>query len=110
MDYGTIAQELGDFALLINSGVSRIKAFVLNGISSLAMILGACLAWVLVDHINKGLPFILSFTASGFIYIAVADLMPSLHRRVRFGDTVNQLVLIFAGIVLVWSFNFLESS
>ena len=78
-----IPQELGDFAILINSGVSRLRAFVLNGVSSLAMVVGALIAWWGVDYVQAYLPYILAFTAASFIYIAVADLIPSLHRGVK---------------------------
>ena len=103
-----IPQELGDFAILINSGMSRLKAFILNGVSSLAMVIGATLAWLNIDRVEAGLPYILAFTASSFIYIAVADLIPSLHRGVKLRETFVQLLLIGAGIFLVASFHLLE--
>ena len=103
-----IPQELGDFAILINSGVSRLKAFILNGISSLAMVIGAVLAWIFISDVKAALPYILAFTASSFIYIAVADLIPSLHRGVRLKETLHQLLLIGAGVLLVASFHILE--
>lgn len=104
-----IPQELGDFAILINSGVSRLKAFILNGVSSLAMVIGATLAWIFIAHVKTGLPYILAFTASSFIYIAVADLIPSLHRGVRLRETLHQLVLIGAGVLLIASFHLFEN-
>lgn len=103
-----IPQELGDFAILINGGMSRFKAFVLNGVSSLAMVIGAVLAWIFISRVEAALPYILAFTASSFIYIAVADLIPSLHRGVRLRETLQQLLLIGAGILLVSSFHLLE--
>ncbi len=103
-----IPQELGDFAILINSGLSRTKAFVLNGISSLAMVIGALLAWWGTEYVQPVLPYILAFTAAGFIYIAVADLIPTLHRGVRLRDSVTQLTLISAGILLIAAFGYTE--
>lgn len=99
-----IPQELGDFAILINAGLSRFRAFLLNGLSSLAMVIGALLAWWGIEYVQAVLPYILAFTAAGFIYIAVADLIPSLHRGVRLKDTVTQLILISAGILLIAAF------
>lgn len=103
-----IPQELGDFAILINSGMSRLRAFILNGVTSLAMVLGALVAWWGIQHVQAALPYILAFTAASFIYIAVADLIPSLHRGVRLRDTIAQMVLIAAGILLIAAFHSTE--
>ncbi len=103
-----IPQELGDFAILLNSGLSRFHAFVLNGVSSLAMVIGALLAWWGIQCVQAVLPYILAFTAASFIYIAVADLIPTLHRGVRLKDTVAQLTLITAGILLIIAFQHAE--
>jgi len=99
-----IPQELGDFAILINSGMSRFRAFMLNGVTSLAMVIGALLAWWEIQFVQAGLPYILAFTAASFIYIAVADLIPALHRGFRLKDTIAQLTLISAGILLIIGF------
>ena len=103
-----IPQELGDFAILINSGMSRMRAFVLNGITSLAMVIGALLAWWGIQYVQAALPYILAFTAASFVYIAVADLIPTLHRGVRVKDSVVQLILISAGILLIIAFQHSE--
>lgn len=105
-----IPQELGDFAILINAGFSRMRAFVLNGVSSLAMLIGALLAWWAIDLVHEILPFILAFTAASFIYIAVADLIPTLHRGIRLSETLAQLTLISAGILLIVAFQYLEAA
>ena len=99
-----IPQELGDFAILINSGMSRWRAFMFNGITSLAMVIGALLAWWAIQYVQAVLPHILAFTTASFIYIAVADLIPTLHRGIRLKDTVVQLTLISAGILLIIAF------
>tara|TARA_Y100000588_G_scaffold220836_1_gene234722 strand:+ start:367 stop:1083 length:717 start_codon:yes stop_codon:yes gene_type:complete len=103
-----IPQELGDFAILINSGMSRLRAFILNGVTSLAMVIGALVAWWGIQQVQAVLPYILAFTAASFIYIAVADLIPSLHRGVRLRDTIAQMVLIAAGILLIAAFHSTE--
>ena len=103
-----IPQELGDFAILINGGFSRLHAFILNGLSSLAMVIGALLAWWGIEYVEAVLPYILAFTAASFIYIAVADLIPTLHRGVRLKDTIAQLTLISAGILLIVAFQHIE--
>ena len=99
-----IPQELGDFAILINAGFTRWRAFLYNGLSSLAMLVGALAAWWGSEYVQPMLPYILAFTAASFIYIAVADLIPTLHRGVRFKESVVQLALISAGIALIVAF------
>jgi zinc and cadmium transporter len=96
-----IPQELGDFAIMIESGFSRLTTFALNGLSSLAMLGGALLAWWQIAEIQAYLPYVLAFTSASFIYIAVADLIPALHRGIRIGDSLSQLCLIASGILLV---------
>ena len=95
-----IPQELGDFAILLHSGYSRAKAFSLNLLTSLAMVVGVGVAWIALDTVETLLPYLLAFTAASFIYVSVADLMPTLNREVRGGDTIAQLTLIGSGIAL----------
>lgn len=96
-----IPQELGDFAIMLDSGFSRARTFLWNGVSSLAMIVGALLAWWQLPLIERYLAHVIAFTAASFIYIAVADLIPSLHRGVKLRETVAQVSLIVAGIALI---------
>ena len=95
-----IPQELGDFAILINSGYSRTRAFALNLLTSLAMVIGVGVAWIAVDLITDLIPYLLAFTAASFIYVAVADLMPSLNRNLKASDTIVQLALITVGLMI----------
>lgn len=94
-----IPQELGDFAILLHSGYTRARAFALNLLTSLAMVVGVGVAWVALDAVDALLPYLLAFTAASFVYVAVADLMPSLNRDVRTGDTLVQLALISLGLL-----------
>ncbi|MGH8596766.1 MAG: ZIP family metal transporter [Gammaproteobacteria bacterium] len=100
-----VPQELGDFAIMIENGFSRFSTFALNTLSSLAMLVGALLAWWRIATIEAYLPYILAFTSASFIYIAVADLIPALHRGVRLRESLSQLVLIASGILLVGAFH-----
>lgn len=99
-----IPQELGDFAILINAGFTRWRAFLFNGLSSLAMLFGALAAWWGIEYVQPLLPYILAFTAASFIYIAVADLIPTLHRGVHLKESAVQLALISSGIALIVAF------
>jgi zinc and cadmium transporter len=97
-----IPQEVGDFAVLLHSGFSRGKALVFNVLSSLTTLIGALVAyWSLADTQHL-LPYILAIAASSFIYIAVADLIPGLHKRLHFSATVQQLTLILTGVLVIY--------
>ena len=98
-----IPQEVGDFAVLLHSGFSRGRAFLYNVLTSLTTVIGGVLAWFALQQMQTVLPFVLAVAASSFIYIAVADLIPSLHQRVEGSATVQQIVLIAAGILLIYS-------
>jgi len=100
-----IPQELGDFAIMLKSGFTRLRTFVWNGVSSLAMVFGALLAWWQLPAIEKYLAHVIAFTAASFIYIAVADLIPSLHRGVKPRETLAQVLLIVAGMLTIGVFH-----
>ena len=95
-----VPQELGDFAILLHSGVSRARAFMLNTLTSLSMVLGAIAAWFTLAMIAGLIPYLLAFTAASFIYVAVSDLMPSLNQRFGTRETAIQLALIGTGLAL----------
>jgi zinc and cadmium transporter len=97
-----IPQEVGDFAILLNSGFPRKKAFLYNLAASLATVLGAILAGVGLSNLTDALPFVLAITASSFIYVAVADLIPSLHQRTELRESLNQVLLITVGLGMVY--------
>lgn len=71
-----IPQELGDFAILIESGFSRRRALFYNAASSLAALAGALLTYFLLPLAQLLSAYLLSFSAAGFVYIALADLVP----------------------------------
>lgn len=93
-----IPQEVGDFAILLDAGFSRRKALSLNVLSGLSAVVGATLAIVAVDWMPGLSPYILSLSAAGFLYIAMADLIPDLHRGRIDARTFRQLILAAAGI------------
>jgi zinc and cadmium transporter len=97
-----IPQEVGDFVVLLHSGFSRKKALLFNVLSSLTTIIGALLAYWWLSDIQQILPYVLAVAASSFIYIAVADLIPGLHKRAEASATVQQIVLIGAGVGLIY--------
>jgi zinc and cadmium transporter len=96
-----IPQELGDFAILLHSGLSRTRAFVYNLLSSLTTLPGAIVGWFWLADVREAIPFVLAISAASFIYIAVADLVPSLHRHATLKSSVLQVALILAGIATI---------
>jgi zinc and cadmium transporter len=93
-----IPQEVGDFVILLNSGYSRAKAFAVNLISSFATLVGGVLGYYGLLALQGWTPILLGFVAASMIYVAVADLIPGLHRRPELRATVSQTVLIALGI------------
>ena len=93
-----IPQEVGDFVILLNSGYSKTKAFVLNILSSCATLVGGVLGYSLLQVIAGWTPILLGIVAASMIYVAVADLIPGLHRRPELRATLSQSVLIGLGI------------
>lgn len=96
-----IPQELGDFMILLHSGFSRIRALVFNILSSLTTVVGGVVAYYWLSEVMELVPYVLALAASSFIYIAVADLIPGLHKDVHPKATSLQLGLILAGVTLV---------
>lgn len=93
-----IPQEVGDFAILLENGYSKTRALTLNLLSSLTTLPGAVIAYFFLGATREAVPFILALSASSFIYIAIADLVPSLHRQTGIKPALTQLALILAGI------------
>jgi len=102
-----IPQEVGDFAVLLHSGYSKQRAFQLNLISSVATLVGGVLGYTALQDMQAMVPYLLAFAAASMIYVAVADLIPGLHKRTQLRDTVQQVVLILLGVGTVALFGYL---
>jgi zinc and cadmium transporter len=96
-----LPQEIGDFIVLLNAGFSRTRAYVYNLICSLMAVVGGVLGYFTLEHASSLIPYVLVFASSGFIYIAVSDLMPQMQRRATLRETVPQIILIACGVGLV---------
>lgn len=97
-----IPQEVGDFAILLTSGYSRAKALIFNVLASLTTVVGAVISYYSLAQFETVLPYVLAIAASSFIYIAVADLIPGLHKRLHFSATLQQVTLILLGILTIY--------
>lgn len=94
-----IPQEMGDFILLRNAGWSNGKAFLANAGSSLSSLFGGVLGYFMLSAADYVLPYVLVIAASSFIYVALADLLPLLHKQRD--SFVRQTLLIAAGVAVV---------
>ena len=97
-----IPQEVGDFLILLHSGYSRRQAFTFNLLSSLATLVGGVLAYFALQSLQGAVPYLLGIAAASMLYVAVADLIPGLHKRPEIKATVQQVTLIALGIASIW--------
>lgn len=97
-----IPQEVGDFAILLQGGLSRGRALMFNMLSSLATVVGGVVAYLFLAQMSFLTPYLLAIAASSFIYIAVADLIPGLHKKVDVATTLQQILLILSGVVVIY--------
>jgi zinc and cadmium transporter len=93
-----IPQEVGDFLILLHSGYTRLRALALNMLSSLATVVGGVIGYFALQFIEGLEATLLGIVAASMIYVAVADLIPGLHRRPELKDTASQALLIALGI------------
>jgi len=97
-----IPQELGDFGILLKSGFSRKKAMLFNLLSGSTAIVFGVAAYFFMGSIKSLIPYTLAFSASSFLYIAMADLIPEMHRKTSLKDSIKQILLISAGILIIY--------
>jgi zinc and cadmium transporter len=93
-----LPQEVGDFLVLLHSGYSKSRALFFNLLSSLAMVVGGLLGYLALEGMSQLTPYLLGVAASSMIYVAVADLIPGLHKRPELSATLEQVLLIGLGI------------
>ncbi len=97
-----VPQEIGDFAVLLESGMPRRRALILNYLSAITVVPGAIVASVWSSAFQSAIGWMLPIAAGGFIYIALADLVPSLHHRRGKWAGVIQITLIVAGVATIY--------
>jgi zinc and cadmium transporter len=96
-----IPQEIGDFGVLIYGGLSRGRALMLNFLTALTAILGAVVSLVAASSIEGATTFLVPLAAGQFIYIAVADLIPEIHKETDWKKSLIQLALFVLGVVVM---------
>ena len=97
-----IPSEIGDFLVLLNSGFSRARALALNAAAGMATVAGAVIGYFALASIKDWIPEILAIAAASMIYVAVADLIPGLHKRTAIRETLAQVAFIVLGIASIW--------
>jgi zinc and cadmium transporter len=98
-----VPQEVGDFLILLHSGYSKRKAMLLNTLASAAMVIGGVLAYFMLQVAQALVTPLLALAAASMLYVAVADLIPGLHRRPELAATAQQVLLIGLGIATIWA-------
>jgi zinc and cadmium transporter len=93
-----IPQEVGDFLILLHSGYTKARALAMNLLSSAATMVGGVLGYFALQVVSGWESTLLAIVAASMIYVAVADLIPGLHRRPELRDTASQALLIALGI------------
>jgi len=96
-----IPQEVGNFAVLLHAGFTPIRALTLNILVSFTAVLGAVVGWLVLSSAQEWQPYALAVAAASLIYVAVADLIPGLHRRTDMRESFAQVLWIALGVALV---------
>jgi len=96
-----IPQEVGDYIVLLNAGLSRGKALLYNALSGLSAVVGGVIGYFVVGQWEALFPYLLVVASSSFIYVAVADLIPQLQQRMPWKDTAAQLAWLAAGMAII---------
>jgi zinc and cadmium transporter len=96
-----IPQEVGDFGLLLKSGLPKKKVLIINIASALMSTLGAVLTFSLGTSTALPLGELLAITAGLFIYIAASDLIPTIHETSKGKATYISALLLVAGVIVV---------
>jgi len=97
-----IPQEIGDFGILIYGGFSKSKALLFNFLSALTAMAGAVVAYFSFNQIAWLKGFLIPFTAGGFLYIALVDMIPELHKDGGKDNMALQFITIIGGLLLMW--------
>jgi zinc and cadmium transporter len=96
-----VPQQVGDFAVLIHSGFTRKRAFAWNLAAGTATLVGAIAGYVALADMQQALPIVIAVASASLLYVAVADLIPSLHRRPEPMETIRQVIAIGLGVGII---------
>jgi zinc and cadmium transporter len=97
-----IPQEIGDVMVLLLSGFSRAKAFFWNFVFALTTVIGAGVTAFFLQSLEKVIPLLIAFTAGGFLYVAMSDLLPETKHHESPGVGLRHFLFLIIGIILIW--------
>jgi zinc and cadmium transporter len=100
-----VPQQVGDFAVLLHSGYSKQRAFAVNVATGVSTVVGALAGYFALSGVSAALPTVLAIASASLLYVAVADLIPSLHRRPEPMETAKQMLMIGLGIAIIGGFH-----
>lgn len=98
-----IPQEMGDFGVLLHTGMSVRKALFYNFLSALTAIFGALIILILNIEISLVTSIIIPITIGGFLYIANTDLIPELHKDTKISNSLGQLICLILGFGIMFA-------
>ena len=96
-----IPHHMGDLTVLANSGSVKNQALLKLSLSGLVSTVGGVMAYALLEGRESWVPFMLSIASSSYLYVALADLIPQLQKRLSAQATVHQILWLFSGMALV---------
>ncbi|XP_053214696.1 protein catecholamines up-like isoform X2 [Panonychus citri] len=96
-----IPHEIGDFAILVQSGCSRKKAMFLQLITAVGAVTGTLISLVADGMSETASPWILPFTAGGFIYIACVSVIPELLEETNLKQSILEIIAAATGVLIM---------
>ena len=96
-----VPQAAGDYLTLRHSGFPKSKAIAFNLFSSLSTLVGGVIGYFVLQALETWVSPVLALTAASMIYLAIADLIPDLHKRPELPATIEQVLLIALGIATI---------
>jgi zinc and cadmium transporter len=103
-----IPQEIGDYGVLVHSGLSNKKALILNYIVACTVVVGGVVGYFSFSHLEIFIPYLLPFAAGGFVYIAASDLMPEIRKETNLKKSIGTVLVFIVGIMLMYTMTLIE--
>lgn len=98
-----IPQQTSDFIVMLNAGFSKKRAFCFSFINMFTAAIGCVAGFFVLGAIQQAVPYVLVLASAGFIYIALSDLVPQMHRHATAKETLWQVLLVFLGIAIIYT-------
>jgi zinc and cadmium transporter len=105
-----VPHHMGDLVVLRQGSQSRQTAVLKVSLAGAITALGGLAGYALLDQLHGVLPYMLAIASSSFIYVALADLIPQLQKRLSSRETAAQIVWLMSGIALVSAVSVLAHS